>query len=65
LNDDGGDLPLSPMQPDKILFQRRGADPEARDGLIVRKLPLANTLARRFAGVRRPLDRASILVLAA
>jgi RNA polymerase sigma-B factor len=44
------------MQPDEILFQRRDADPEARDELIARKLPLANALAQRFAGVRTDRD---------
>jgi len=39
------------MQPDEILFQRRDADPEARNELIARKLPA--------------LDRASILARAA
>ena len=37
------------MQPDEILFQRRGADPEAHDELIVRKLPLANMLRQEAA----------------
>jgi RNA polymerase sigma-B factor len=53
-NEKPATIPLSSDQ----LFRRlrEGGDPQAREELVNRHLPLARKLARRYAGAREPLD---------
>lgn len=52
------DLPAAPTIASDQLFRRlrANADPQAREELVARFLPLARKLARRYAGAREPVD---------
>jgi RNA polymerase sigma-B factor len=48
---------MSPESPDQLFVRwQRDGDPAAREQLVARYLPLARSLARRYAGSREPLE---------
>jgi RNA polymerase sigma-B factor len=48
---------MPPEPPDELFLRwQRDRDPAAREQLVARYLPLAQSLARRYAGSREPID---------